>query len=68
MLLMIGKCRYSLLKTDKIFTLLLKIDNDGRKGISRRRLEGQRQMEEKGKIIVKLAQEDVETSTNLLDK
>ena len=41
---------------------------DGRKGINRRRLEGQRQMEEKDKIIVKWAQEDVETSNNLLNK
>jgi len=39
----------------------------GEKG-NRRRLEGQRQMEEKDKIIVKWAQEDVETSNNLLNK
>ena len=38
------------------------------KGINRRRLEGQRQMEEKDKIIVKWAQEDVETSNSLLNK
>ena len=41
---------------------------DGRKGISRRRLEGQRKMEEKDTIIVKWAHEDVETSNNLLNK
>jgi len=41
---------------------------DGRKRINRRRLEGQRQVEEKDKIIVKWAQEDVETSNNLLNK
>jgi len=40
---------------------------DGRKEINRRRLEGQRQMEEKDKIIVRWAQEDVETSNNLLN-
>ena len=40
----------------------------GEKGINRRRLEGQRQMEEKDKIIVKWAQEDVETSNSLLNK
>jgi len=40
---------------------------DGRIGINRR-LEGQRQMEEKDKIIVKWAQESVETSNNLLNK
>jgi len=37
--------------------------HDGRKGFNRRRLEGQRQMEEQDKIIVKWAQEDVEMST-----
>ena len=48
----------------------------GRKGledcwgerINGRRLEWQRQMEEKDKIIVKGVQEDVETSNNLLNK
>jgi len=40
----------------------------GGKGINRRRLEWQRQMEERDKIIVKWAQEDVETSNNLLNK
>ena len=40
----------------------------GEKGINRRRLEGQRQMEEKDKIIVKWTQEDVETSNSLLNK
>ena len=40
----------------------------GGKGINGRRLEWQRQMEEKDKIIVKRAQEDVETSNNLLNK
>ena len=39
-----------------------------RKGINRRRLEGQRQMDEKDKIIFKWPQEDVETSNNLLNK
>ena len=39
----------------------------GGKGINGRRLEWQRQIEEKDKIIVKWAQEDVETSNNLLN-
>jgi len=34
---------------------------DGRKGIDGRRLEWQRQLEEEDTIIVKWAQEDVET-------
>jgi len=41
---------------------------DGRKGINRRRLEGQRQLDEKDNIIVKWAQEDLETSNSLLNK
>ena len=41
---------------------------DGGKGINGRRLEWQRQMEEEGNIIAKWAQEDVETSYNLLNK
>jgi len=36
--------------------------------VNRRRMEWQRQMEEKDKIIVKWAQEDVEMSNNLLNK
>ena len=40
---------------------------DGRKGINGRRLEWQRQKEEEDNIIVKWAQEDVETSYNLLN-
>jgi len=41
---------------------------DGGKGINGRRLEWQRQMEEEDNIIVKWAQEDVETLYNLLNK
>ena len=40
----------------------------GGKGINGTRLEWQRQMEEEDNIIVKLAQEYVETSYNLLNK
>jgi len=40
----------------------------GGKGINGWRLEWQRQMEEGDRIIVKWAQEDVETSNNLLNK
>ena len=40
----------------------------GERGNNRRRLEWQRQMEEKDKIIVKWAKEDVETSNNVLNK
>jgi len=40
----------------------------GGKGINRRRLQLQRQMEEKDKIIVKWVQEVVEKSNNLLNK
>jgi hypothetical protein len=39
-----------------------------RKGINGRRLEQQKQMEEEDYIIAKLAQEDVETLYNLLNK
>ena len=38
------------------------------KGINGRRLEWQRQIEEEDNIIAKWAQEDVETSYNLLNK
>jgi len=40
----------------------------GRKGINGRRPELQRQLEEENNIIVKWAQEDVETLYNLLNK
>jgi len=40
---------------------------DGRKGVNGRRLKLQRQLEEDGKIIVKWAQEVVETLYNLLN-
>jgi len=40
----------------------------GGKGINRRRLEWQRQMEGKDNIIVEWAQEDVEKSNKLLNK
>jgi len=40
----------------------------GGRGIKRRRLEWQRQMEEKDKIIAKWAQEGVDTSNKLLNK
>ena len=41
---------------------------DGRKGIDGRRLEWQRQLEEEDTIIVKWAQEDVETLYSLINK
>jgi len=40
----------------------------GGKGINRRRQEWQRQLEEKDKIVVKWAQEDLQTLYNLLNK
>ena len=43
-------------------------ENLGNKGINGRRLEWQRQLEEEDNIIVKWAQEDVETLRILLNK
>ena len=45
-----------------------RLETDGGNGINGRRLEWQRQMEEEDNIIVKWAQEDVETSYNLLNE
>ena len=43
-------------------------DSWGGKGINGRRVEWQREIEEKDKTIVRWAQEDVETSNNPLNK